>query len=263
MSFVDIAIIVVIVLMGLLGIFKGFFKMVVGFFGWFITLIIAFFLTGTIAYAVLDINFIAGFTFFNENSIYSWVSEWGWITSGPLADRLLNGINEAVVYADNVESMAAAIFSYYILCAIVFVVLFILLRLVMMLLTFFVKKLRKSDEGPNPLSRILGMLVGFVRGFLYAGLLMLVLSYAIHFNFMEPVLNDIEKGFLAVRLLDWTGSVSDWMMTSNTHDVSTRINAMFVLHNAGNNNDNGENVLNGTGQLFMFCSEYISNFRLK
>ncbi|MCL2255427.1 MAG: CvpA family protein [Firmicutes bacterium] len=254
-SFFDIGILVLIVLVGLMGIFQGFFKMVVGFFGWFITLIIAFFLTSIVAYALLDVNFISGFVLMNERSIYNWAT--GWISQCQyfgecarllcLSCRLTNGANEYAIAGFYPENMAAAMFAYFILCAIVFVILFILLRLVMMLLTFFLKKIKRSEDGPRPLSRILGMLVGFARGFLYACLILMVVSYVIHFPFLEAVYVDIQRGFLARHILSWMGYVSDWMMTSNNYYVSIKIAHLFAVAGL-----TGNGYTNGSGYYYAY-----------
>ena len=64
MSWLDLAIIGIVVLGALLGLWRGFFKSVISLFGWLVSFIIAFFITKPIVGALLDAekvkNFVVG-----------------------------------------------------------------------------------------------------------------------------------------------------------------------------------------------------------
>ena len=56
MSYIDIAIIVIVALGALIGLWRGFFKTLISFFGWFVSFLIAMFITQPIAGALLDVK---------------------------------------------------------------------------------------------------------------------------------------------------------------------------------------------------------------
>lgn len=75
MSYIDIAIIGVVVLGALIGLWKGFFKTLISFFGGLVSFLVAFFLTKVIAEALLDVGAIRNFVVGSGSgwSLYSWI----------------------------------------------------------------------------------------------------------------------------------------------------------------------------------------------
>lgn len=222
MSIADIVIIVVVALMALIGLWKGFFKTVISFCGWFVSMLIAVLIARVVAEALLDIeavgNFVAGtgegvslFTLFRGMLPDELLALKAGATEAEITTALGDGVvaslvlpfigvltNEtiaasALTVGDGIAlGMAGGLFE-----VIVGFALFIVLRIIMTLLVMFLKSLIDKDKKQGVLSRLGGFAFGAVRGALYCAVLLLVVGFMTPFNFMQPVTAEIDKGVLA------------------------------------------------------------------
>lgn len=222
MSIADIVIIVVVALMALIGLWKGFFKTVISFCGWFVSMLIAVLTARVVAEALLDIdavgNFVAGagegvslFTLFKrmlpdkllalkagateaeitkalgESVVASLVSPFIGVLRGEMI------ASSALTVGDGIAlGMAGGLFE-----VIVGFALFIVLRIIMTLLVMFLKSLIDKDKKQGMLSRLGGFAFGAVRGTLYCAVLLLIVGFMTPFSFMQSLTAEIDKGVLA------------------------------------------------------------------
>lgn len=219
MSYIDIAIIALVVIMGLVGLWKGFFKTFIGMFGGVIALLLAIFLAKPVAEACIDgfaRNFVLG-----ESSIYSFVynllpeavknlgapsgvteemigqalgtGAFGWLLK-PFAGMFIG--SEIVASSATVAQGIGVLLAYGIFTVIVGIALFIIARLVMTLFTMFAKSFSRGGK-PSGLSRLLGMVLGAARGALYACVLLLMASFLTGFPGMAGYNAELEKSVIA------------------------------------------------------------------
>ena len=221
MSIADIVIIVVVALMALIGLWKGFFKSLISFCGWLVSMLIAVLIARVVAEALLDIdaigNFVAGtegvslFSIFRDMLPEEFLALKAGATEAEIRAALGDGIvgsilmpfigvltNEtiaasALTVGDGIAlGMAGGLFEL-----IVGVALFIVLRIIMTLLVLFFKSLIDKDKKQGVLSRLGGFALGAVRGALYCAVLLLAVGFMTPFSFMQPVTEEIDKGVLA------------------------------------------------------------------
>ncbi len=220
MSIADIVIIAIVALFALIGLAKGFFKTLISFFGWFISILIAALTARVVAEALLDItavgNFVAGggegFSLFklfkgilppalSELPATATADE---ITAAlgtgvvgsilkPFIGLLTSTTNAANSVSDGIAlSLAGGVFEI-----VVGIGMFIVCRILMTLFTMFAKSLINPDKKKGFLGRIGGFVFGAVRGALYCAILLVVIGFLTPFQFMQPVTSEIDKGVIA------------------------------------------------------------------
>lgn len=207
MSYIDIAIIAIVVLMAIIGLAKGFFKTIISFFGWLVSAIIAIFLSKVVAEALLDVgaikNFVVGTgeSFSLYKTVFNWLPEsmdaaWpdGFLGTilAPLQGMIMGGVGST---AATIREACALVLANGMFTAMVGIGLFIAIRIVMMLFTMFAKSLTRNKT-IGALNRFMGFIVGAVKGFAYVCILMLIMSFFMSANFMEPVRNQLDKSVI-------------------------------------------------------------------
>lgn len=238
MSYVDIAIIALVVLCGLIGLWKGFFKTFIGMFGGIIALLLAIFLAKPVSEACID-GFAQNFVLGESGSIRMFVggllpdalkelgaassvttemftealggSIFGFLLK-PFAGLLLG--NQMVQAAATVYDGITVLIAYQIFAVIVGVALFIVARLLMCLFTMFAKSFLQ-DKKVSGLSRLLGAVLGVARGALYACVLLLLASFMTGFPFMSGYNADLEKSVLAKNATEFVVKIPDKIFSSD------------------------------------------------
>lgn len=267
MSYIDIAIIVLVALFGLIGLKQGFFKSVVAFFGWFLSMVIAVLLTKVVAYALLDIKAIGNFVCGGEGfSLYNWIvgflpekgTESGFLATllAPIYSKVA-GYSGLGALGDVASRQAAALMvAYGIFTVIVCLGLFIVIRIVMMLFTMFVKSFSKDDR-PGGVSRLLGFLIGAVRGFAYSALILMVMGYALAIPQLGGVGDQLEKSVIGKPVQTLMQKMTDKLFTGKDEETINKLSSIAgidfsqVDEELDGESDNEENVgggENGSGE---------------
>lgn len=240
MSIADIIIITMVAFMALIGLWKGFFKTLITFCGWFISMLFAVLTAGVIAEALLDVesigNFVAGgdgmsiFSFFygmlpsqikslpvraSASDIESaiGVGAVGAIIR-PFLDVLTKGpiINSSATVGEGIALLlAGGVFE-----VLVGIAMFIVVRIIMTLLVLFLKSL-VSENATGALGRLGGFLLGAVRGGLYCAVLLLIVGFLTPFTFMEPVTAEIDNGILARPVAEQVYTLSAKMTANDNY----------------------------------------------
>ncbi len=210
MAIIDYVFIGIIVLGGIVGVAKGFFKTLISFFGWFLTLLITFLLAKTIANALLTENVVDWLI--KDGSVYDRIYNIGLmdnlkkldmesirsaVASGSTDEqvkamllekadgimKLFVGLIQTAVCKDvylsssleNVGQVFAIEITYNAFVITVGVVFFIVLRILIGVLTALANK--KKPENISVLSRVGGLALGLVKGAVYACLSMVLVIY--------------------------------------------------------------------------------------
>ncbi len=221
MSIADIVIIVLVALMGLIGLWKGFFKTLVTFCGWFVSILVAMLIARVVAEALLDVsalgNFVAGsegfslFSFFKGMLPEELMALESSATEAQIRTALGDGVVAAIVspfigvltnttisasalsVGEGIAlAMAGGVFE-----VIVGIALFIVIRIIMTLLVLFLKSLINPDKKKGVLERLGGFLLGAARGVLFSGVLLLIVGFMTPFSFMGKVTSEIDGGVLS------------------------------------------------------------------
>lgn len=186
MSWIDIGIIALVVLMGLFGVFKGFKKSLLAMGAFLIAFLLAFFLANVVAEALLGIEGIKGFVLgngFGEKADFS-LANWIYNSMGDgsyspfLLENFYKPVLEIVAKANIVGVDAAqgsAIYLAFIMfSAICGVGIFIVARLLLVIVTVIIKSYIGKKK--SPLSRLSGFVLGAARGAMWAFAVTLVFS---------------------------------------------------------------------------------------
>lgn len=259
MSMVDIVIIVIVALFALVGLAKGFFKTLISFFGWFISMLVAVLTARVVAEALLDIPAVAGFVTGNSGnwSLFGWLK--GILPEGLMSlpagateSQILSAIDGGVVGAilkpfiglltgetiavstATVGEGIALTLSGGLFMVLVGIGMFIACRIVMTLFVMFAKSLINPDGKPGVLNRFMGFLLGAVRGVLYCVVLLIVVGFLTPFGFMEPVTSEIDKGVIAKPIAEQVYSLSSKFMSNDNY-----FNKLLELSGLKGNEDAG------------------------
>ncbi len=233
MSYIDIAIIVLVALFALIGLWKGVFKSIVAFFGWFLSMLIAVFLTKVVSYALLDIKAIGNFVCGTDGfSLYKWIlgflpekgAESGILATivSPIYSKLAGYAGLGAMSAETSRQAVALMLAYGLFSVIVCVGLFVAIRIVMMLFTMFVRSLAK-DGKPSGISRLLGFLVGAVRGFAYSALILMVLGYALAIPQLSGVGKQIDNSVIAKPVSSVMRKMTDKLFTGKDDETINKL----------------------------------------
>ena len=174
--YIDIAIIVIVALGALIGLWKGFFKTLISFFGWFMSFLIAMLITKPIAEALLDVGKIRSLVLGTDGwSFYSWILAKlpADLDVGGFLGVLLKPILKiAGASATNVALLLANGMFNVIVC----IALFLLIRLFLLLFTMFANAMTRG-KFLGALNRLLGFLLGAVKGTALVALVMVVFTF--------------------------------------------------------------------------------------
>ncbi len=254
MSYIDIALLVVVALFALIGFILGFGKTMSKLFGWIMSILIVLIITDLIVNLLLTnqrvIELIAGNANSSKSSLFKWVmakipqelrdipmSEVSqiYLTSGSngvskiindkggavfsiLAPILVNYVINPIYLASGMATMGeviAAQLSLLILSVIVGAILFLLIRIIMAIIAKVIRN--ASGEGKSLFSRLGGFLVGAVRGGMYCVLLLLTLNMVMGAGIEQlKVLDEqVENSVFSKDVIEMVDDVSDKIVESN------------------------------------------------
>ena len=224
MSYFDIVIIVLVVLFALLGLWRGFFKSIISFFGWTVSFLIAFFLTKPMANALLDIARVRHFVLGTSGkwSIFTWIQgklaadQVGFMNV--LLKPLIKTCEKAGVDSEiGVPLMLANGMFSAMLCLVMFAV----FRLLMLLFTLFANAMTK-DKPKNALSRFLGFVIGLAQGGSVVCYIMVFFSFIMGLSFMAPAREQLDKSVIAQPVYQMVVKATDKFFAGNA-DTLTKL----------------------------------------
>lgn len=203
MSWIDIAIIGAVVLVGLIGLLKGVKKSALSLGAFVISFLVAFFLANVVAEALLGVDVIKGFVLGNGQeggwSLASWIynGRGGMQMDGesflflnffkPM-DDIVNSVTTAAP-----PEMGFAMYGAYVLfSAIIGVGLFIVARFLLIIPIAIIKSFLGGKGGV--LGRLFGFLLGCVRGALWALAIMVVFTSVGGYTFASGI-NSVQAEF--------------------------------------------------------------------
>lgn len=199
MSWIDVAILAAVVLVGVIGIFKGVQKSALALGAFLVSFILAFFLANVIAEALLGIDGVKMFVLgdgVGEDAQWSLAN---WIYSGVNIgrdDKSFLGVNfyepiRAIIdsVGDNAVVSPDVGFAMYgafmILSAICGVGIFIIVRFLLIIVTVIIKSFFSKKK--SALSRVFGFLLGAVRGALWMFAITVVFSCFGGYTFVSGI----------------------------------------------------------------------------
>lgn len=230
MSYIDIAIIAIVALGALIGLWKGFFKTFISFFGWTASFLIAFFLTKPVANALLDIKAIRHFVLGTGEgwSLFQWIG-------GKLSALESNGFFSVLITPLINTSMKAGVLPSIgvplllangMFSVIVCLVMFLLIRLLMLIFTLFANAMTKG-KFKGALGRLLGFIFGAVKGGATVCIIMVFCTFILGLNFMAPARKQLDKSVIAQPVYKQVVKYTDKYMAGNS-DTLTKL-----LHHLG------------------------------
>ena len=250
MSYIDIAIIVLIALLALVGLWKGVFKTLVGFCGGLIAMVLAVLLTKVVAYALLDVDSIAKFvcgTLYGK--ILSFLpakgSESGILSMivTPIYAKIASYAGFESLPAETSRQAGALMLSYGIFSVIVCIGLFIVFRILMILFTMFLNSLSKGGK-PGGVSRLFGFLVGAIRGFAYSVIALMILGYLVAIPQLAGVGAQIENSVIAKPVTQTVRSMTERLFTGKDSATIEKLASITGVDLTGENvPDNGDEEL--------------------
>jgi len=229
---VDIVIIAIMVLVALIGLWKGFYKSLVGFLAFGTAFLAAFFLSGLIAYALVGVESINNFLFggvlfeFSRHLAGGFAGTEGIIYNliAPFASSIAGNSLVAGGYVSTHDAnVALVIFALF--TSVVGIVLFGIIRLLLIPITFLLKRaMATTKDGkrrrPKAASRIFGFLFSGGKGLIYAMAIFVFIGFAT--PFIAPVANQIDSGFMASPILNATATIQS-RLVGNPSNVLDRI----------------------------------------
>lgn len=218
MSIIDIVIIAIVALAAIIGIWKGFFKTLISFFGWLVSIVIAIFLAKVVAEALLDVEFIKNVVLGPSNSLFTAFK--GMLPSAlqslPI-DATSEQIGEAlgnpflmILLSQPIKLLSSAIMtsstatvadglallianSIYVI--LVGIAIFIAIRILMMLFTLFANSMTKNKT-ISALNRFFGFLLGAVKGAAFVVVGFVIISYFITSSALSGFRNELDKSLI-------------------------------------------------------------------
>ena len=236
MSYIDIAIIAIVVLCALIGLWKGFFKTVISFFGLLVSFMAAFFLTKPVVGALLDIDAVKNFVVGGGSgfSLFGWISgKLSDITSeGVLGTLLSPFIKLSESQGVDVHTGVSLLLANGIFSIMVCIGLFIVIRFILLLFTMFANAMSKG-KFVGALNRLLGLIFGAVKGAWHVCVLMFILSFLLGFSFMAPVRNQIDNSVIAAPVYEQVTKLSEKFITGGEDTLIK----LLDLHDKANKPD--------------------------
>lgn len=223
MSYIDIVIIALVGLCALIGLWRGFFKTLISFFGLLVSFIIAFFLTKPVVGALLDIDAVKGFVVGSSSggwSLYGWIyGKFAGISTDGVLGTLLAPLLK-MAESQNVEPavgvsllLANGLFSIMVCVA-----LFIVIRFILLLFTMFANAMTKG-KFLGALNRLLGFVFGAVKGVWHVACLLLIMSFMLGLSFMAPVREQLDNSVLGAPIYDQVTKLADKFITGDNETL--------------------------------------------
>lgn len=217
MSYIDIAIIAIVALCALIGLWKGFFKTLISFFGLIVSFLVAFFLTKPVVGALLDTDVMKGFVVGNGDggwSLYGWISgKLPDITSGGVLGTLLKPFIElSQSQGVDLHTGVSLLLANGLFSIMVCIALFIIIRFILLLFTMFANAMSKG-KFVGALNRLLGLVFGAVKGAWHVCVLMVIMSFFLGLSFMAPVREQMDKSVLAAPVYNQVTKLTDRFIT--------------------------------------------------
>lgn len=267
MSYIDIAIIVIVSLGALIGLAKGFFKSIISLFGWLVSFIIAVLLTKVVGEALLDIEFIKGFVLGEQASLFSLIlSKLPPLDSTGVIGFLLKPIIEIVTGSAaiagagvSLETGVALILTNGIYSVIVCILLFIVIRIVLLLVTMFANAMT-AGKFLGAINRLLGFVVGAVKGFGTVCILILIMSFTLTLPIMAPVNAQIEKSVIAKPVSEFVFNMTEKFLKSDENIIDKLLKFAGIVPETPETPETPsyemtekEKELNETSANFIYC----------
>lgn len=248
MSWIDVAILAAVILVGVIGIFRGVQKSALALGAFLVSFILAFFLANVVAEALLGIDGLKMFVLgdgVGENAQWSLAN---WIYSGVNIgrdDKTFLGLNfyepiraiidsvgeNAVVSPDVGFAMYGA---FMILSAICGVGIFIIVRFLLVIVTVIIKSFFSKKK--SALSRVFGFVLGAVRGALWMFAITVVFSCFGGYTFVsgiQSIENEYENNTVVSGYFnEWAYGLRNKLLLPNA-DAYGRIVEMVYKKEAG------------------------------
>ncbi|MCL2556752.1 MAG: hypothetical protein FWE03_07055 [Firmicutes bacterium] len=106
---------------------------------------------------------------------------------------------------------------------IVGILLFLILRIIAACLNIAFKFSGKKGAKKNPVSRLVGGAIGLLRGAVYAGLILIVLSLLAGFAFMDTPMQTISNSFIAGHISNGANAITEFIIRSNPESTRFEI----------------------------------------
>lgn len=217
--YIDIAIIALVVIGALIGLWRGFFKSLISFFGWTVSFIIAVFITKPIAGALLDLAKIRRFVVGTSGwSLYTWIhGKLDFIGTGSFLETILRPVLKVAQSVEgDLVSNVALLLANGVFNVIVCIALLLLLRLLMLLFTMFANAMTK-DKCVGALNRLLGMVFGAVKGFALVVFIMMMFTFVMGLSFMSKVRDQIDDNHsvIAAPLYKQVSRLTNKLLSGN------------------------------------------------
>ena len=199
MSYVDMAVLAVLILAALVGLWRGVGKELIAFTCFVLALVACFLIADYCLRFVMEIEVIRNLALGDTFSIRKLIGQVINIeTEGvlshlyqPMLDRYDQLGGMAVWGATEAEYLSIAI-SLHIFTIVLTLVLFIAARILASIVGYILKIIFIQGE-PNPVSRVLGLLVGAVKGVLVVGFGLFLISSVAPFGFASPLTEQINQ----------------------------------------------------------------------
>ncbi len=247
MSWLDLAIIVVVVLGALIGLWRGFFKSVISLFGWLVSFIIAFFITKPIVGALLDAEKVKNFVVGSGSgwSLYNWIyRSLPDLSSGFWSKLLKSLINVATDMAasgnGDVNTNVALMLANGVFSVIVCLGILIVIRFLLLLFTMFANAMTK-DKLAGAANRLFGLLIGAVKGFGFVCVMMVFMTFLMGVGFMAPVREQLDKSVIGAPLYKQISRATDSVISGGKN----RLETLLRIWARGNENTGGDEENNG------------------
>lgn len=258
MSYIDIAILVLIAACGLLGFFRGFFKSLIAFCGFIVSVLLVFFIAKPVANAMLDITAVGNWVAGADGGLFNFV-----FSKFPEGLEQISTAEIAMVYAAEGEAGVKELFTLSVsgggvlseffmsLCyplvqsalinptylasgietarQIVAIELsFGIFTVIVGVCLFFAIRLlvailsilfRNIGANPSVTMRFLGFIVGAAKGALYTVIIFLAISFLPAFDFMDKYNEQLDKSMFADKVSEVSLAIAEKAFESKPDDV--------------------------------------------
>ncbi|MDE6201776.1 MAG: hypothetical protein K2M47_07905 [Clostridiales bacterium] len=271
MSWIDVALLAVVVLVGLLGVLKGAKKSALSLGAFLIAFLLAFFLSTVIAEALLGIDGVKDFVLGNGVDAKAQWSLAKFIYSGwkvpddksflfanfykPMNDVIKNATTAIPSTGIDVAQAGFAIYGAFVLfSAICGVGIFIVVRLLLIIVTVIIKSYIGKKK--TVMSRLVGFLIGAVRGAMWVFAFTLVFSCFAGYTFVpgiESIQNEYgDKAVMCNYVNDWAYGLRNKLFLPNKETYGRLVE--MVYKKTSTDNSNAEKLAGDELKLFINVS---------
>lgn len=255
MSIADIALLALIAIFAILGFFKGFYKSLGSFLGFVVSLLLAYFLSKVTAKAFLSVNTMGKWFVGADKSLFTFIrgkmpAALSNISIEAMREAFAAGGIEALdalvvgtkgnfisstmikIFYPAVHSAApgyliaanasaadvvALELSFTIMVIASGIALFIVLRLIAACINHIVGKM-VAGKKRNPLSRLLGLGIGALKGLVYGMVIITILSFMSGYGFMSSVKKQLDDSAFAKPIASATSKISEKVFSDKDND---------------------------------------------